>query len=61
MANYYTKMMFIQCMLHYDVVAASGKGVRVPFGCSRSISLMEPTGDIEVLLVKRDATPVESS
>lgn len=55
MANYFIKMIFIQILLQYDVRLAEGqKAYKVPSGCPRSVSMLEPNEDVEVVLVKED-------
>ena len=37
--EYYMKMRFVQCMLHYDATKMSGSSVQVLFRCSQNICL----------------------
>ena len=54
-ANYLMKMLLILCLRYYDVVPLKGyDGLQLPSVNQRSVSVMAPDGDIEVLLVKRD-------
>ena len=49
------KMLLILCLRYYDVVPLKGyDGLQLPSVNQRSVSVMAPDGDIEVLLVKKD-------
>ena len=56
MANYFMKMLLIQCLHLYDLMPADGsEEIKLPSECPRGVTTTVPNEDVQVVLVKRTA------